>query len=53
VRAHGLDDTGTFVATHDRQAYERVPLSDVMVGVAQPGRMELDPDLVVPRWVEP
>src|SRR6185369_9471685 len=53
VRANGLDDTGTLVATHDGQAYERVPLGDVMVGVAQPGRMELDPDLVVPRWVEP
>ena len=36
----------------DRDAHRRVALLDVVVGVAQPGRVELDPDLVGLRLVE-
>jgi len=47
-----VDDAGALVAADDREAHPRVALLDVVVGVAQPGRVELDPDLVGLRLVE-
>ena len=50
--ADRLDDAGALVPADDRQAHRRVALLDVVVGVAQARREELDPDLAVLRVVQ-
>jgi hypothetical protein len=46
-----LDDARAFVAAHEREADVAAALgADVLVGVAQAGRLVADEDLVLP-WV--
>src|SRR5215469_2374230 len=52
VRPDRLDDAGTLVTADDWQAHPRIARGDVVVGVAQPGGHDLDPDLVRLRVVE-
>src|SRR5690348_13045006 len=40
-----LDDAGALMPTDDRHAGGQITLHDVIVGVAQPRRSQLDPDL--------
>jgi hypothetical protein len=47
-----LDDAGALVAADDRQPDGGVAGSDVVIGVAQAGRHDLDTDLVRLRLVE-
>ena len=44
--AHRVDHSGALVPADDGHAHRRVALLDVVVGVAQPGGVELDPHLV-------
>ena len=50
--AHRVDDARALVPADHRHAHRRVALLDVVVGVAQAGREELDPDLVRLRVVQ-
>src|SRR6185437_15489005 len=52
VRADGLNDPRALVPAHDRQPDRRVAGGDVVVGVAQSGGHDLDPDLVRLRVVQ-
>src|SRR6185437_6809752 len=52
VRADGLDDAGALVPAHDRQPDGGVAGDDVVVGVAEPGRHQLDPYFVRLRLIE-
>ncbi len=49
---HRVDDARALVPADHRQPHRRVALLDVVVGVAQAGREELDPDLVRLRVVQ-
>src|SRR3984885_6090815 len=48
----GVDDSGALVPADNGHAHRRVALLDVVVGVAEPGRVELDPDLIRLRLVQ-
>ena len=50
--AHRVDDARALVPADHRQPHRRVALLDVVVGVAQARREELDPDLVGLRVVQ-
>src|SRR5215468_4624922 len=52
VGADRLDDPGALVPAHDRHPDGGVAGGDVVVGVAQPGGHDLDPDLVRLRLVD-
>jgi len=51
-RADRFHDARALVPADHRQAHRRVALLDVVVGVAQAGRVELDSDLVRPRVIQ-
>ena len=51
-RADRVDDARALVTADHRQPHGRVALLDMVVGVAQAGGEELDPDLVGLRVVE-
>ena len=50
--ADRVHHAGALVPADDGHPHRRVALLDVVVGVAQPGRVELDPDLVGLRLVQ-
>jgi hypothetical protein len=52
ARPDRVDDADALVTPHEGKAHRCVALLEVVVGVAQPGRVELDPDLVGLRLVE-
>src|SRR5215470_3931924 len=49
---HRVHDARALVPADNRHPHRRVALLDVVVGVAQAGRVELDPDLVRLRVIE-